>query len=75
MLLLLKANTEASIVLDEARYDQLTKFIEHRHSISAINKAVIGTAFIIFSDGTGWSDGIFYQQDPNNPNRYIPMNS
>jgi len=69
----LKANDETSIVLDDVKYDQLVKFIEHRHSISAINNALIATGFIIFADGTAWSGGIFYQQDADNPNRYVPI--
>jgi hypothetical protein len=71
----LKANAEMSIVLDDVKYDQLVKFIEHRHSISAINKALITNGVIIFADGTAWSGGIFYQQDPDNPNRYVPAST
>jgi hypothetical protein len=71
----LKANAETNIVLDDVKYDQLVKFIEHRHSISAINNALIATGFIIFADGTAWSGGMFYQQDSDNPNRYVPIST
>lgn len=73
--LLLKRNDEAVLKLDQEKYDQLVRFIGQRHSISAIRKAIIRFGFVIFADGTAWSGGLFHRKDPNNPNRYIPVNN
>jgi hypothetical protein len=52
-------------------YNKLTKFIGTRHLPKLIRKAQLEIGFIVFEDGTGWSAGHFYRQDPNNPDRYI----
>lgn len=70
--LLLQTNHEVTLSVTGMSYAELVRFIEHRHPISAINKAIIRVGFVIFADGTGWSGGTFYRQDPNNPNRYVP---
>ena len=73
--LLLKANDGAVLNLDDDRYDQLVKVVEQRHPMSGIRRVDMRLGFVIFSDGTAWSGGLFQRRDPNNPNRYIPMNN
>jgi hypothetical protein len=72
--LMLKRNDEALLTLDQEKYDQLLRFVGERHPISAIRRAVIRIGFVIFADGTAWSGGLFHRRDPNNPNRYVPVN-
>lgn len=69
----LKTGDETVLSLDGERYDQLVRFLEQRHPMSGIRKAIIRIGFVVFADGTGWSGGLFHRRDPNNPNRYIPV--
>jgi hypothetical protein len=65
---------EVEADIDEKRYGNLLKLIEERHSISNISKSHVQVGFVVFDDGTAWSAGSFYRQDPNNPKRWIPVN-
>ena len=55
------------------KYSDITRFVGHRHSIEFINQIQLEVGFIVFADGTAWTAGSFLRQDPNNPNRYIPV--
>jgi len=39
-----------------------------------IGKVELEIGFVIFADKTAWSAGGFKRQDPNNPDRYLPIN-
>jgi len=56
-----------------SEYAKISNFVGNRHSISSINRIELEISFIVFEDGTAWSVGDFMRQDPNNPDRYIPV--
>jgi hypothetical protein len=70
--MILRIDDEATLGLQGKRYEELVRFVEHRHSISTIGKVVVDVQLVIFADGTAWSRGTFRRRDPNNPNSYIP---
>lgn len=55
------------------KYSDISRFVGHRHLIGTIHKIQFQVSFIVFDDGTAWSVGTFMLQDPNDPNRYIPI--
>lgn len=63
------------LILDEQRYENLTRFVNNGHHIASINKAHVRVGFIAFADGTAWSAGVFYRQDPNNPRQWNPISN
>lgn len=71
--LLLKPGEDVGITLGEKKYEELTRFIETRQPISNLTKVRVSFGFVVFNDGTAWSAGNFYRQDPNNPKRYINL--
>jgi hypothetical protein len=62
------------VSLDKEK-DKIYKFISERQSIESIQKVELEIGFIIFEDKTAWVAGGFLRQDPNNPNRYRPIES
>lgn len=68
----LPAGGELTVGIDEQRYGQLTRLVEHRQAVATINKARVFVGFVIFEDGLAWSAGSFYRQDPNNPKAWHP---
>lgn len=72
-LLLMPDDSLLVTVADE--YDKLKAFVQDRHQITDINKAVLRLSFLGFSDGTAWSAGEMVRPDPNNSRRYIPINN
>lgn len=68
----LPAGGELTVSIDEKRYGQLTRLVEHRHAIAGINKARVFVGFVVFDDGLAWSAGSFYRQDPTNPKAWLP---
>jgi hypothetical protein len=65
------AEVEADV--DDKRYGDLVKLVEHRHRISDISRALVQVGFVVFEDGTAWSAGVFYRQDAENPRRWLPI--
>jgi hypothetical protein len=55
------------------KYPDISRFVGNRHSIEFINQIQLEVGFIVFADGTAWMAGQFMRQDPDNPNRYIPI--
>lgn len=55
------------------QYDFVERFVKHRHQMSDIHRATIGTRLVIYEDMTGWSLGDAIRVDPANPKRYIPL--
>jgi len=70
-----KSDSEMILGLTAENYDRLVKFVEERQQFSTLSNATIRIGFVIFADGTAWGGGLFHRQDPNNPNRYIPVPS
>lgn len=63
---------EVSLDKEEGR---IYKFINERQPIGTIHKIELEVSFIIFEDKTACSAGTFVRQDPNNPDRYIRIES
>lgn len=55
------------------RYEWLTQFLKTRQSMSQINKVEIQVGLAVSDDKTAWGDGVFFEQDPYKPGRYIPV--
>jgi hypothetical protein len=70
--MLLKPGETLEISLEEEK-DRIYKFVNERQPIETIQKVELEIGFIIFEDKTAWSAGTFKQQDPDNPDRYIPI--
>lgn len=60
------------VSLDKEK-DRLYKFVNERQPIESIQKVELEIGFIVFEDKTAWSAGSFTRQDPDNPNRYKPI--
>lgn len=63
------------LVIDEDRFRQLVRFIESRTLLNSLTRANLNFQIITYDDGTGWSGGVQTRRDPNDPKRYIPINS
>ncbi len=64
----------AKLVINMAdRYEWLSQFLQTRHSMSQINKVEIQVGLAVSDDKTAWGGGVFFFQDPNNPDRFIPV--
>ena len=57
----------------EKEKDRIYKFVNARQPIVSIQKVELEIGFIIFEDKTAWTAGTFLRQDPNNPDRYNPI--
>ena len=71
--LILKADQELTIELDEGTYTALRRFIESRLPLANISKVIVNVQFVAFDDDTGWSNGEYMRQTPDNPNRWVPI--
>lgn len=56
-----------------AKYDEISRFLIERRSIESIQKIRLEVSFIVFDDSTAWSVGTFMTRDPDNSDRYIPV--
>jgi hypothetical protein len=72
--MLLMPGETLEISLDKEK-DKISKFISERQPIESIQKVELEIGFIVFEDKTAWVAGGFLRQDPNNPNRYNPIES
>jgi len=71
---LLLFKPKESMNVDLAReYDEMSHFLSERHLIESINEIKLEVGFIVFEDGTASSLGTPMRQDPDNPDRYIPV--
>ena len=70
--LLLKPKEVLEVHLSE-RYESLIKFINERQPIGTLGKIELVINFIVFENGIAWNTGDFMKQDPDNPNRYTPI--
>lgn len=70
--LLLKRKEVLEVQLSES-YENIVKFISERQPIGTIGKVELEIFFIVFEDGIAWNAGSFMKQDPDNPNRYTPI--
>lgn len=61
--------------IDEKRYENMRRLVGERHSLSDLSRARVHVGFVVFEDGTAWSAGSFYRQDPNNPRRWVPVSN
>lgn len=59
----------------ENEKDRIYKFVNERQPIESIQKVELEIGFVIFEDKTAWTAGTFLRQDPNNPDRYKPIES
>lgn len=71
--LVLKSDQELTIELDEGTYTALRRFIETRQPLSSLSKVIVYVQFVAFDDDTGWSNGEYMRQTPDNPNRWAPI--
>jgi hypothetical protein len=55
-------------------YAQIKSFVEKGMPWRNIGKVELEIGFVIFADKTAWSAGVFKRQNPNNPDRYDPIN-
>lgn len=55
-------------------FDELAKFINGRSPIKSMWKVELEIGFVVFDDKTAWA-GEYLRQDPNNPRRYINIES
>lgn len=72
--MLLKTGETLEVSLDKEK-DKIYKFVNERQPIESIQKIELEISFIVFEDKTAWSVGSFMRQDPNNPDRYDPVES
>lgn len=72
--MLLMPGKTVEVSLDKEK-DRIYKFVNERQPIESIQKVELEIGFIIFEDKTAWTAGTFLRQDPNNPNRYNPIES
>lgn len=72
--MLLMPSEILEISLDKEK-DKIYKFVNERQPIESIQKVELEIGFIIFEDKTAWTAGTFMRPDPNNPDRYNPMES
>ena len=69
-------NPDNSIEVELSKdYDELAKFINGRSPIKSMRKVELEIGFVIFDDKTAWSAGAYSRQDPNNPKRYVDIES
>jgi len=68
------AGDSFEMVLGEKGFGQLVKFLGSRHSLNDLRRVNIRISMIYFDDGTAWN-GQFLKQDPNNPDRWIPIDA
>jgi hypothetical protein len=71
---LLHANEEATFNLKDENYRSFLKFINSRHKIGDINRLNVRIGFVVFADSTGYSAGLRFKQDANNPRSWVPDN-
>ncbi|HEX8565775.1 MAG TPA: hypothetical protein VF648_08895 [Pyrinomonadaceae bacterium] len=71
--LLLNQDNALEVSLNK-EYDKLAKFINARSPIEFMRKVELEIGFVVFDDKTAWS-GSYLRQDPNNPRRYIGIES
>jgi len=69
---LLKPGEKLEVSLSE-KYADIARFVGQRGSIDSINQIQLQVSFIAFDDGTAWNAGTLMIPDPNNPDRYIPV--
>ncbi len=55
------------------QYQRITKFVSHGFPIDDINQIDLEASFIVFSDGTAWNVGALMRQDPEDPDRWLPI--
>lgn len=55
-------------------HERMKSFVEEGMPFRNIGKVELEVGFVIFADKTAWSAGIFKRQNPNNPDRYDPIN-
>jgi hypothetical protein len=60
------------VSLDKEK-DRIYKYLSERQPIELIQKVELEVYFVIFEDKTAWVAGAFQRQDPNNPDRYVPI--
>jgi hypothetical protein len=64
-----------SVALSPSDNSDLKTFLEQRHSIASIHKAVVRITEVHFEDGAIWINGSWVRPDPNNLNRLIPVDA
>lgn len=70
--MLLKPGEILEVSLDKEK-DRIYNFVGERQPIELIREVELEMGFILFEDRTAWSVGSFMRQDPDNPDRYIPI--
>jgi hypothetical protein len=70
--MLLKPDEIIDVSLDKEK-GKIYKFVNSRQPIELIQTVELENGFIVFDDKTAWSAGAFMHQDPNNPDRYNPI--
>lgn len=70
----IKPEEDFELTLDDKKLESLKEFIEKRHPLDSLSEIDLRIVFILFDDGTGWSSGSMMRPDPNNSNKFIPIN-
>jgi hypothetical protein len=55
-------------------HEKMKSFVEQGMPFRNIGKVELEIGFVVFADKTAWSAGVFKRQNPNNPDRYDPIN-
>jgi hypothetical protein len=55
-------------------HEKMKSFVDKGMPWRNIGKVELEIGFVIFADKTAWSAGGFKRQNPNNPDRYDPIN-
>ncbi len=69
----IKSEETVKLELTERKFETLKSFIETRQLLDNLSRVDIRIVFVLFEDGTGWSSGHLVQPDPNNPKKFIPV--
>ena len=69
----IQSGDDVELILSDTKFEALKTFIETRHPLNSLSKVDIRIVFILFDDGTAWSSGNFMRPDPNNPKKFIPI--
>jgi len=58
------------LAISEYMYDFLLKYMKEKE-VDDIGKVQLFIHFVVFDDGTAWSNGYLMHQDPKNPDRWL----
>ncbi len=68
---MIKPEESFTVSLDERNLALLKTFLERRHTLDSLSKIEISAGFLLFDDGTAWSNGSYRIEDPKRPGIWI----